>query len=104
MPWTPSTEPGRRLKAQLDAEMLLLKLDQAEPVAQHALHLHESADTSLKPAEVAFWQSEHRRLYRKALGIDPEQRDVLRAKLHEIKLTGQRAVADILAELQPPTT
>jgi len=86
-----------------DAKLLLLKMKRYEHVAERVEQFER--DTG---ARAEFWREKFRASYREIIGVDPDRREELRARIEDIvdRKDRLRSVTDIIAQIDqsnPPS-
>jgi hypothetical protein len=81
-------------REQTKAEVLLLKMDRREDIAEKVEHFTRSSEPRSD-----HWQRKFNDLYRESIGVDAWRRDELRSALREIVAGRRVCVADILAAI-----
>ena len=87
-----------RRRRQADARLKLALLSRHDRIVASYNGLDERQD--LSPAQIEAWRETRRDEYRRATGVEIEQRDALESGLRQSAETGNRSVEEIIASLR----
>ena len=87
-----------RRKRQADARLTLALLKRHDRIVESYNQLNGRHD--LSPAEIDAWRERRRSEYRRATGVEIEQRGALRSMLQQSLETGNRSVAEVIEGLR----
>ena len=91
-------EAFERRKRQAEAGLKLAFLNRHDPLVEDYERLGTRQD--LTRAEIDAWLETRRQAYRRATGVEIEQRDILAAGLRQIAETGDHSVDELIADLR----
>ena len=87
-----------RRRRQADARLKLALLSRHDRIVASYNGLDERLD--LSPAQIEVWRETRRDEYRRATGVEIEQRDALESGLRQSAETGSRSVEEIISSLR----
>lgn len=91
-------EGFERRKRQAEARLKLAFLKRHDRIVESYERLTTRAD--LSEAQIDAWRERRRAEYRRATGVEIEQRDALNTRLRHIAETGDQSVDDAIDELR----
>jgi len=91
-------EAFERRKRQADARLKLALLSRHDRIVASFDRMESRQD--LSPAQIEDWRETRRDEYRRATGVEIEQRDALKAALRQSAETGSQSVEEIVASLR----
>jgi hypothetical protein len=93
-----SDEAFERRKRRADTRLKLALLKHYDQIVESYNQL--SAREDLSPAEIDSWRERRRSEYRRATGVEIEQRDALKLSLQRSVEIGDRSVDEVIDELR----
>jgi hypothetical protein len=91
-------EAFERRKCQANARLTLALLSRHDRIVASFDRLETRQD--LSPAQIDAWREARRDEYRRATGVEIEQRDALKAALRQSAETGSQSVEEIVGSLR----